>query len=293
MDGNIISPYVRVAMYSSLPQGFVLKKRIIYDYELIYVRSGSCKIVFDDNVYECKKNDAVFIRPGVSHAFFVLSSDGFVQPHIHFDPVYDTQSPIVPVSFKDRCDMTYDERMLIRDDILADIPIPTVFVPENTSEFRRAFFSLINLYISDNRNILKIKSEMLTILDLVIKQFSRKMNDTSDNSDRLLRLIKEYIDANHMNIISLDDIADQFSCNKFTVIRKFKEKYGKTVISYYNTKRFETAQRLLGTTTFTVKDISEALNFSDEYTFSRFFKNRSGVSPTLYRENIDGAVKRM
>ena len=41
MDKNIILPYIRVAMYSTLPNGCVIGERVIYDYEIIYVKDGS------------------------------------------------------------------------------------------------------------------------------------------------------------------------------------------------------------------------------------------------------------
>lgn len=285
MDENIFSPYIRTAMYSILPQGFMLKKRVIFDYELIYVLGGKCNICFENRDFVCKRNDVVFIRPGESHSFRVVSDDGFEQPHIHFDIVYDSQSGDIPVSFKDRCEMSQEEIGQIRDDILRDIPIPSVFVPDNVTEFKKLFFSVINLYKSSGCSTLKLKSEMLMLLNSVITQFSRNRNDnTVDNVERLVSLIKEYVDANHMNIITLDGIAEMFCCNKFTALRKFKEKYGCTIISYYNMRRYETARQLLETTELTITQVSDVLNFSDEYTFSRFFKTRSGVSPRHFRE---------
>lgn len=283
MDENLFSPYIRTAMYSTLPQGYIIKKRIIFDYEIIYVTGGKCRICFDDGEYECKRNDVVFIRPGEAHSFCVASDGGFEQPHIHFDVVYDTMSSDIPVSFKDRDEMSQNEIAQIREDVLKDIPIPHVFVPENSAEFKKFFFSVINQYTSNSCSKLKLKSEMLYLLNTVIQQFSGVRSEVTDNFDRLISLIKEYVDANHMSVITLDGIAEIFSCNKFTVLRKFRRKYGCTIISYYNTKRYEAAVSLLETTELSVKQISEALNFSDEYTFSRFFKNRAGISPTLYR----------
>ena len=285
MDENLFSPYIRTAMYSTLPKGSTIKKRIIFDYELIYVLGGKCQICFDDEEYVCKRNDVVFIRPGEAHSFRVVSDDGFEQPHIHFDIVYDSQSSEIPVSFKDRCEMTPKEINQIRNDILSDTPIPRVFVPNNVTEFRKLFFSVVNQYISSGCSTLMLKCEMLMLLNAVISQFSENKNDNaSENIDRLVSLIKEYVDANHMNVITLDGIAEMFSCNKFTALRNFKEKYGCTIISYYNMRRYETARRLIETTELTVKQISEILNFSDEYTFSRFFKNRAGICPKAFRE---------
>ncbi len=285
MDLNMLSPYIRVAMYSNLPKKWILPKRVIYDYEIIYVQSGSCNIIVDgiDNI--CTSGKVVFLRPGIPHSFNVSENEVFCQPHIHFDAQYSPNSKITPISFKDISQMTEKEKSLISDDVFNEIAIPVVFEPENGKEFKKYFFELLNHYRDNSTDIIKLKSLMLEILRLILNQFS----DPEKNHLRkynMLSSVVEYIDANHMNVISLDDISSYFSCNKYTLLRSFKEKYGETVISYYNTKRFETACGLLYDTALSIKEISEMLHFSDEYTFSRFFKNKCGSSPSAYRSNI-------
>lgn len=270
-------------MLSTLPESWVLKKRVIYDYEIIYVQSGSCNINVNGVDNFCKANQVVFLRPGIPHSFQVSKFDCFSQPHIHFDAIYNEKSFITPISFKDISEMTEDERLLISEDFFADINIPTVFYPENTFEFKKNFFDLINLYRNNRNDSLNMKVYMLRLLHLILDQFSDCKSCSQSDQSQWIYTVKEYIDANHMHIISLDDIAAYFSCNKFTLLRSFKEKYGQTVISYYNQKRFDTSSRLLSDTLLSIKEISEMLNYNDEYTFSRFFKNKCGLSPTSYR----------
>ena len=38
---NNINPFIRVAMHSVLPKESFIKKRVIFDYELIYIEEGS------------------------------------------------------------------------------------------------------------------------------------------------------------------------------------------------------------------------------------------------------------
>ena len=94
--------------------------------------------------------------------------------------------------------------------------------------------------------------------------------------------VRDYIDANFTEIISLDKIADLYEVNKFTLSKKFKNEYGVGVISYYNQKRFEYAKEALKKGTL-IRKIAEELNFYDEYAFSAFFKKHMGISPRKYR----------
>ena len=60
MNKNEFSPYIRVAMFSTLTAPFKISERIIFDYEIILVNDGVCKITLDNTEYICKKNDVIF-----------------------------------------------------------------------------------------------------------------------------------------------------------------------------------------------------------------------------------------
>ncbi|MEZ7498522.1 AraC family transcriptional regulator [Flavobacterium sp. Arc3] len=46
-----------------------------------------------------------------------------------------------------------------------------------------------------------------------------------------------------------------------------------------------TANRFYSILKKTVKEIALEMNFQDPYYFSRVFKNKTGLSPTKYRQN--------
>ena len=283
MDKNILCPYVRLATYSTLTVPYIIKERSIFDYEIIFVQNGGCIINIEGVDYKVKKNDVIFLPPRVHHSFHV-TRDNFVQPHIHFDAVYTEKSRETPISFKKDTDMTDYEKTLFQPDIFAELEIPYVFTPKNPASFCKTFFMIIDLYTSGERG-LYLKSQMLLLLDALISQSENETTEEAYIPDGRISTIKEYIDANFMNTITLDGLAEQFSINKFTMLRKFKASYGKSIISYYNHLRCENAKLKLRSTKLQIKEIGASLSFSDEYTFSRFFKSMTGDSPLTYRKN--------
>ncbi len=114
MDKNILCPYVRLAMYSTLNASFIIKERSIFDYEIIFVQNGECTINIGGLDYKAKKNDVVFLPPRVHHSFHV-GRDSFVQPHIHFDAVYTEKSRETPISFKLDTNMNEYEKSISRN----------------------------------------------------------------------------------------------------------------------------------------------------------------------------------
>ena len=279
-----LSPFVRVAMYSTLRDPFVISERVLFDYELILVQGGACRLVVDGKSYQCECGDAVFISPGVPHALESVTGMDFVQPHIHFDAVYDAQkSPARFVSFQSLAMMKQTERELIATDLLRDMKIPFVFRPLDKAAFQNHFFAVIDAFQKKEHGyILRCKAEMLSLLHLLYLQFCEEEKRGPVLGEAAM--IRSYLDGNFSSVLSLDGLAEQFHLNKFTMMRLFKRTYGMNIMQYYKGKRLTHAKRLLLETKRPVAEIAECLHFADVYTFSRFFKNETGRSPSTYRK---------
>ena len=95
--------------------------------------------------------------------------------------------------------------------------------------------------------------------------------------------IKSYIDGNYTQKITLKTLSEQFFVSRFYIEKNFKKYFGIPAIKYCNRVKFENACRMLSTGK-RVSDISEKLGFDNIFSFSRFFKNISGISPSEYRK---------
>ena len=67
-----INPYIRVAVRSVLNTGLEIKRRIIFDYEFIYIADGSMTFFYNDIPYKVSRGHFLFIRPGIPHSFQYL-----------------------------------------------------------------------------------------------------------------------------------------------------------------------------------------------------------------------------
>ena len=109
MNISSINPHIRLARTSQLPAGYQIMRRVIYDYEVIYLEKGELTFVYDGESYFCQAGDFIFIRPGIPHSF-QLDHGEISQPHIHFDITHSPKSEKIPISFKDFNVMTETER---------------------------------------------------------------------------------------------------------------------------------------------------------------------------------------
>lgn len=289
MNNNVLSPYIRAAKYHGFPPYYGLAKRIIFDYELIYVCGGSARIIIDGEEHICKKNDVVLLRPGVSHEIIHFGDLGFLQPHIHFDVVYNRNSEKTPICFKDRGALNEYEVSLIQDDIL-EKSIPYVFVPSDTARFEKLFFEIMELYKNKPKRFeLASKIKMLELLTLIFEQFEveETVSDTSQSDPAVI--VKNYIDNNFMQVITLESLQNQFYTNKYTLIRNFNRIYKQSPIAYYHECRLKYAKGQLLSTNRSIVSIAEQLSY-DSCTFNRFFRTHTGISPSEYRKR-KGKIK--
>ena len=95
-----------------------------------------------------------------------------------------------------------------------------------------------------------------------------------------MREIAEEIKARLDKSVSLDDVG--LTSRRITDI--FKQEYGVTPKEYADSRRLHAAEKLLATTQNLVIDVAYQAGFSSLTTFNRFFKQRTGQTPTAYRK---------
>ncbi len=267
-----INPYIRVAMHSVLPRNHIIKRRILFDYELIYIADGEFTLKYDGIDYKCEAGQFIFLCPDVPHSFEEINRD-LTQPHIHFDITHTSDSERVPVSFKDRPDLTDKEKGFIREDIFKSYPKTPFVTFSNAQMVLEMFYEIVGSDLSP----LNKKARLIQILDALINDNFPNALTVDTTPYRIEKQIKDYIDAGQGLTARLEDIAKQFNYSKFYLERRFKEKYGVGLMAYRNEKRMQKAKELLQHSS--VSSVAAKLGFSSIYAFSRAFKNRFGVSP--------------
>ncbi len=84
--------------------------------------------------------------------------------------------------------------------------------------------------------------------------------------------------------IRLDEIARRLGVSTPHLVRLFSRHMGTPPIRYFNGLKVETARYLLRTTDTPINAIAYRLAFTDEYYFSRLFKQYTGLAPRAYRQ---------
>ena len=234
------------------------------------------------------EGDFIFIRPGVPHILYFEDEAEVSQPHIHFDAVYDEYSPRVYISYEDADKIPLSDRRMVRKDIFPQFDSPILSITQK-ERFVKLFFGVIECYTAKEKWYeLECMRLMLELLQIILEENGTEAPKTVEREQEIAS-IKAYIDANFRNIITLESLEKQFCYDRFHISRKFREFYKMSIMKYYDMLRVETAKELLAEG-MRVSEVSETLNMSSVYCFSRFFKNKTGYPPTEHKRRLSNIL---
>ena len=94
--------------------------------------------------------------------------------------------------------------------------------------------------------------------------------------------VRQYIEQSG-GPLTLERLSALFGVSKYHLAHRFRELHGEAPVAYWNRLREERARRLLTATDEPVSAVADRLGFSSVYAFSRFFRARTGQSPTACR----------
>jgi AraC-like DNA-binding protein len=100
---------------------------------------------------------------------------------------------------------------------------------------------------------------------------------------RVLRRIREYIDGNIDQRISVELLAGLAKLSVCYFVRAFKQSTGVTPHDYLIRQRVERTKQLLSGTEMPLSEIALAAGFADQSHFARRFRQHVGMSPRDYR----------
>lgn len=119
----------------------------------------------------------------------------------------------------------------------------------------------------------------------LLEVYSQINSDFKNDSEQLIKSVKEYVDLNYRHGVTLRGLAAQANMSPSQLSKLFSTSVGESFSSYLNRLRREKAQEMLKTTNQRVYEIAEHLGFNSAYYFSSWFKQVVGSSPTEYRGN--------
>lgn len=131
----------------------------------------------------------------------------------------------------------------------------------------------------------RIQAEIKTIIKEICEQIQEYH---STPHDRLITNIKVYITENYgSHSLSLTSIAEEFNRTPQYISTLFKTYTGQNIKDFISKIRIEKAKELLRDDQLTLTDIAKQLGYANDMGVIRLFKKYEGVTPGVYRKQIE------
>ncbi|MED4959193.1 AraC family transcriptional regulator [Paenibacillus macerans] len=113
----------------------------------------------------------------------------------------------------------------------------------------------------------------------------RNRRSKPENAGAAVEYAKRYIEEHYAEPITIERLARIAELSPKYFVELYKKKYGKSAIEYVTELRMRQAKRLMAQSPAKLRDIAHMIGYTDEFYFSRKFKQEIGVSPSAYMQS--------
>jgi len=246
---------------------------------------GGIRLVSDGSLKSADKYDLVYL-PGVYYSGIN-----------HFDQWLKSQQSLhgllrnlakKNIKIAANCTATF---LLAETGILNDKLATTTWWLEQ--QFRHPYnqlaLRLVDEYASPEIAALCSKTMLISQGNLTQTPY-QNLNTTISTEDTLVAKAQYWL-RNHMSTdVGFSQLAQELDVSQRTLIRRFKQATNTTPLSYLQNLRLEHTKVLLEQSPLSVTDIMVEVGYNDPSAFSRLFKQRIGLTPSVYRQRFTETV---
>ncbi len=227
---------------------------------LLYIHKGALNYQHDGHQGEMKKRDLVILNPHQT---------------IEIEPVRKIewiQIRLTGILFTSSLEINSANQL---------------FIISDTSQTLKQYLDLAliekNQRFRGSEIILKKLLECVMVHILRHNELSIKDSSIQVKHNEI-ETIQQYIRDNYSQKLSLDDLSELVSINKYYLIRLFKQQTGLSPIDYLIHVRLAEAEKLLAHSNVTISKISDMVGFHSPSHFSKTFKESNHCTPSIYRK---------
>ena len=247
---------------------FVHKSHSHNEIELIEVVSGSGTVIKNDMTFELKSRHIYVIDARNAHIVYPQPED--CNDYVRNKIVIDADS------FELFCKNIGISNLL--ETLFNGAPVSTEYNTEVDLLYKK-ISELVEL-----GNKISIGFAHGYIVELLHKIYSLSKDGNGYSQKSTIQTILSII-ADKKGITSLEEISQELHMNKFYVSHMFKEKTGRNISSYISDKLYENLVKKLKESDDSLENIAFECGFSATSSLTRFFKHKSGISPSQFRNN--------
>lgn len=232
--------------------------------EVLLILNGKGKITINNEIHSVKKADLIVFNSHTLHEEFSCLD--------------------CPIDFIYCGIRSLKIEGLKENTILPESYNPKINMSSYFSMLEPLFWFIYEEFQKKEEAFEEICTEQLRTTIHLIHRIAFLNEQKNTEKPSISQLIKEFLDENYKEHLSLKDIAKEFNINPYYLSHLFLKAHHISPISYIHNRRIGEAKLLLLNTDKKVKEIAQLLGYSNENYFSHFFKNKTGKSPLNYKK---------
>ena len=247
-----------------------------HDYfQLMYCQGGSGEIQIGNTVYPAVAGHAYLALPMQEHA--IIQKD-----RLHLVEIKFTVDDEIVLQGLDRlpAEFSIDDSLLLRlafTEIKREALSHALYSHESTNAALNLFlFRLV-------RQTYTQKQDDAHTYQNCFFNTGEKSNTGKSTEIDLVKIL-DYIETHLSEQITLNDLTSLVHLDKSYLISRFKKMWGAPPMQYINHLRIERSKVLLTMTDKSATEIALEVGFQSIHYFSRYFKEKEGLTPNEYRE---------
>lgn len=238
-------------------------------FELTIVTDGEGTVVTNDQRLSVVKGDIYFSFPGDFHDVVTSKTNPLKYDFFAFN----TDDPRLKSDLNDvMCTLNLNTR-IFRDDRIGNLVSQALAELSAEEEYSEEVLACIFL------------QTVYYIVRWLKLHVSRTRTDDVSNDELLCYRIMNYVDTHVYSITTLGELGAVFNYNYSYLSTTFHTTTKRTLNDYYRSRKLEVARLLLLEGKLNGSQITEKLNFSSLYSFSKSFKSKFGMSPQAYKKS--------
>lgn len=246
------------------------------DFELIIMTRGTLYLQYQNIKYTVTPGEYLLLAPSEAgmREGFQKSDCSFYWLHFTYEhPVQTIDSQ----SIVDSSILEPDKLLVPSRGTLAQ-PEKVIILLRLLQDYVRSHYLLIAKNYLSTSVLCEINNQSSSIL-------SREDKMAASYQKQLYNDILDYIKYHIHQDLKVNDIAEHFGYNGKYLSHTFKKIVGMTLKQYIIKIKMEEAAFLLSDTNLSIKEISDALGYSDNHNFMKLFKRQMGMTPSEYRNS--------
>lgn len=135
-------------------------------------------------------------------------------------------------------------------------------------------------------NDLRRNGQLQLFLSIIAESVPIEKKSETDTADNYVRRAVEFIQGNYCNPIKVTDVADYVCINRSYLYTLFRSGVGMSPQQFLTTFRITKAAELLQLTEHPIESIALSCGYTDPLVFTKAFKQMKGVSPSVWRKEM-------